>query len=86
MFFHELSGIVVFCELCPSPFPHDSHFREAREGNMEYQLTKPRDNSRKRTLRGSEANVFFLRVDKHSYHRLCELCVSHNPTIPHDSH
>ena len=66
MFFHELSGIVVFCELCPSPFPHDSHYREARGGNKEYQLTKPRDNSRKRTqyvrAAGSEANVFFVRV------------------------
>lgn len=69
MFFHELSGTYcpsVFCELCPSPFPHDSHYREAREGHMEYQLTKTSDNSRKRTrsvrAAGSEANVFFLRV------------------------
>ena len=71
MFFHELSVMNTFSVLCVDllrriDFLHDSHFREDREGHMEYQLTKPRENSRKRTqsvrAAGCEANVFFVRV------------------------
>ena len=82
MFFHELSGLAdLQCFVSWMHFngvvPHDSHFREAREGHMERQLTKPSDNSRKKTrsvrAAGSEANVFFLCEIGFSEAYLCEL-------------